>query len=42
MGQIEGSTSKSKLPSGLEMSDEERLTLVANLILEIITEEKLI
>lgn len=42
MGRVEGSLNKPKLPIGLDMSEDERLILIANLILEIITEEQLL
>jgi hypothetical protein len=39
MGRTKGATNIDKLPAELEMSDEQRLSKLAGLILEIVTEE---
>lgn len=42
MGRTQGAQNRLKLPDGLDMPEEQRLELIANLILEIIAEEQLI
>jgi hypothetical protein len=40
MGRTKGATNKNKQPAELAMSEEERIELLANILLEIATSEK--